>query len=184
MEAHPNDVAAAGDYAVVTSNRGLHVIDMRDPTRPHEAGFLDTVHSDVQGSAYGVVVGSGLAYVLTTDGHWTEMRVVDVRDPARPNIVGEPASVGRRAQGLALGADAVLVAVPPDLDGGPGGLQVSPLSTALRGASNRRRLRDSQCQPHRDRSRSPAGQIRFTTSRRLAPRCWLYPRWTVFTGWT
>ena len=71
------EVAVDGGYAyAMASDAGLRVVDVQDPTDPHEVGFYDTPGSARHGAA-----GNGYVYVADNDG---SARVIDVHDPANP----------------------------------------------------------------------------------------------------
>lgn len=57
---------------------GLHIIDVTDPRRSREIGFLEL------GGAYEVAAAGAYAYLRVDN----ELRIVDVADPANPRIVG------------------------------------------------------------------------------------------------
>lgn len=82
---HVRDVAVLGKYVYLAVCRvpgivrsGFLVIDVSDPTAPHE------VASVTEGSALGVSVVGSHAYVYTGD----RLEVVDVDDPSAPRTVG------------------------------------------------------------------------------------------------
>jgi hypothetical protein len=69
-------VAVSGHHAYVAiSWDGLAVVDVSDPTTPHEVGRIDTPYG-----AANVVVFDGRAYIADQERLW----VVDVTDPTRP----------------------------------------------------------------------------------------------------
>ncbi len=75
------DIVVNGDYAYVAdSEGGLRIVDVSDPTQPHEVGTYGT--SGVY--ANGVAVSNSTAYVTSGSG----LQVVDVSDPAHPAEVG------------------------------------------------------------------------------------------------
>jgi hypothetical protein len=65
----------------------LQVIDVRNPASPRIVGSVDA-----PGSAYGVAVAAGFAYVADC---WAGLLVIDVRNPASPRIVGSADTPGR-----------------------------------------------------------------------------------------
>lgn len=71
---------------------GLGIVDVTQPSSPVELGRLDT-----PGSAWGVVVRDGLAFVADEDGG---LRVVDVSDPTQPTELASLAVPGARALAL------------------------------------------------------------------------------------
>jgi DNA-binding beta-propeller fold protein YncE len=75
------DLDVAGSLAYVTTEYGLTVVDISDPTAPVERGSCD----DCGWMAAGVEVVGTLAY-LAVNGH--ALRVVDVYDPWLPYCVG------------------------------------------------------------------------------------------------
>ena len=65
----------AGSYAyIVDYYGGLHIISVRDPSRPTKEGMYTTL-----GGVQGVAVAGRYAYVAATD-----LYIRDVTDPARP----------------------------------------------------------------------------------------------------
>jgi hypothetical protein len=62
---------------------GLRVVDVTDPTNPHEVGSLDS--SDLQGTADRVSLTNGYAYVTALEGG---LEVLDVADPSDPRLIG------------------------------------------------------------------------------------------------
>jgi hypothetical protein len=71
-------VAVRGDYAYVAHDReGVHVVDIRDPSRPRIAATIA-----VHGRAFDIDFDGGYAYVAE-DG----VSVFDMRDPLSPTRV-------------------------------------------------------------------------------------------------
>ena len=74
-------LAVAGDYVYVADGiSGLLVLDVSDPTNPHEVGSCDT-----PGVANEVVVSGSYAYVADA---WGGLRVMDISNPSAPRGVG------------------------------------------------------------------------------------------------
>jgi hypothetical protein len=74
------DVQVVGSLAYVAiGSGGLSIVDVSSPTSPRVVGSMDTA-----GTAYGVSVANGYAYVAD----FSSMVVVDVRTPTQPLIVG------------------------------------------------------------------------------------------------
>ncbi|MBN1813218.1 MAG: hypothetical protein JXA14_15385 [Anaerolineae bacterium] len=79
MKAHPTDVTAVGDYAYVTTSRGLWILHAPIQTNPSMVGI------ETPGSAMGVAVNDGYAYVA--DG-FSGLRVFNVSDSTSPIDAG------------------------------------------------------------------------------------------------
>lgn len=75
------DIAHVADWFA-----GLHLYDLKDPTRPRLLASLPT-----EGSAKGVIVRDGIAWVADDDHG---LLVVDVRDPTRPQALAQLALPG------------------------------------------------------------------------------------------
>jgi hypothetical protein len=71
-------VAAAGGYAYVVEDAGLHVIDVADSVHPMETGYLPVEN------AQHVEVAGDFAYI----GDGIGLHIVDVSDPVAPREVG------------------------------------------------------------------------------------------------
>ncbi len=77
----------SGNYAYVKdADRVIHVIDISNPSSPHEVGSIDIRPS----KAYGFEVSGGYAFV--TDG--TGLRIIDISNPASPRQKGYYRSKG------------------------------------------------------------------------------------------
>lgn len=91
------DIAVSGDYAyVIDFHVNLHMIDISEPSSPHEVGLYDTPgdwNPHIY-SAYGVAVSGEYAVVAAGAAG---IRVVDVSEPSAPVEVGVyPAEHGER----------------------------------------------------------------------------------------
>jgi hypothetical protein len=73
-----NAVAVSGSVAYITSEAGLHVLDITEPTQPHATGFYEA-----QGAGEVTVMGN-IAYVLVGG----ILHLVDVSDPSALTQVG------------------------------------------------------------------------------------------------
>lgn len=85
MKAHPTDVAVVGDYAYVTTSRGLWILHAPIQTNPSMVGI------ETPGSALGVAVNDGYAYVA--DG-LSGLRLFNVSDATSPFDVGHVGIAG------------------------------------------------------------------------------------------
>ncbi|MBL7024869.1 MAG: T9SS type A sorting domain-containing protein [Candidatus Marinimicrobia bacterium] len=75
------DVDINGSYAyVVDGSRGLHILDISDPTISAEIGFCS-----ISGWAWDVTLEGNYAYVLTEN---SGLRIIDVSDPTSPTESG------------------------------------------------------------------------------------------------
>ncbi|MBU1473154.1 MAG: T9SS type A sorting domain-containing protein [Bacteroidetes bacterium] len=80
LDGFVSDIAIAGSYAYVTvGGKGLWIVDISDPTRPNELGFLRT-----PGYAEGVAVAGNYAYVAAGGAG---VRVVDISDKTHPREI-------------------------------------------------------------------------------------------------
>lgn len=75
-----NNVVVRGNYAYVTTQTGLHVIDVSDPAGPQSVGS-----TTVGGEALGLQIQGN--YVFVAVRH-VGLRVIDVSDPMSPRRVG------------------------------------------------------------------------------------------------
>ncbi len=74
-------VATDGQFAYIAGiERGLRIIDIRNPASPYEIGYYDT-----PGRTYAVVLDGSLAYLA--DGR-SGLRIVDISNPANPIEIG------------------------------------------------------------------------------------------------
>lgn len=73
------DVFVLGDYAYVTSNWGLHIIDISNPKKMRIVGKLKT-----PGQAEGIYVRDGIAYIADGVGGFI---IADVSNPSSPRII-------------------------------------------------------------------------------------------------
>ena len=72
---------------IVAGQAGLRVIDVSEPSNPHEVGFYYT-----HGGARDVDVSGNYAYVAAMD---SGLRVIDISDPTNPQEVGLYAAPGK-----------------------------------------------------------------------------------------
>ncbi len=80
-------VALSGNYAYVSDGYGsLYILDVSDPTAPHEVGRFDT--TDMSRS---VAVSGDFAY-LTAYGSFDGLWIINVSDPQEPHAVGRYSS--------------------------------------------------------------------------------------------
>ncbi len=94
-----DDVALTANRLAVaaTDFGGLSLVDVRDPTQPHEVGRIDALPAFGDADDRRLAVGDGFAYLVsTTDG----LRVFDIRDPSAPREVARASVPGARAIGL------------------------------------------------------------------------------------
>jgi hypothetical protein len=85
-----SDIAASGSLVAVTTNDGLQVVDVSDPTLPEAIGTLGVFGT-------GVAMTGQYAYlrvpVAGNPGH-TDLAVVDLRTPSRPTLVSQVYGAG------------------------------------------------------------------------------------------
>ena len=99
---YAKDVAVAGDYAyVVDHDRGIAIIDIREPGSPTIVGSVD-----LPGEALGVAVLGDYAYVAN---YSYGLQVIDIRMPGSPVIVRSVATPDNAWDAAASG-DCVYVA--------------------------------------------------------------------------
>jgi len=111
-------VALAGETALVAAaDKGLAMIDVRDPKAPVLKGLLDT-----PGEARDVAVDGSTAYVADGTGG---LLAVDLADPAAPKIAGSWDSPGE-ATGLAIRGTTAFLA------DGSAGLQIVDIARPAR----------------------------------------------------
>jgi hypothetical protein len=77
----PRDIFVNTNYAyVTTSEYGLRIIDIADPSNPTQVGFYDG-HSDIKA----VYIQDNYAYLTNfIDG----LLIIDISDPGAPNLIG------------------------------------------------------------------------------------------------
>ena len=76
-----SDVTVVRGFAyLAVGAQGLQIVDVRDPSHPHQVSSLDT-----PGYVQGVDVVGNLAYLADDDGG---LRVIDVTSPTNPRAVG------------------------------------------------------------------------------------------------
>jgi len=85
-----SDIAASGSLVTVSTNNGLQVVDVSDPTLPENIGTLGIFGT-------GVAMTGQYAYlrvpVAGNPGH-TDLAVVDLRTPSRPALVSQVYGAG------------------------------------------------------------------------------------------
>ena len=74
------DVHVVGNYAYVTNNDGLMIIDIQDPHHPQKVGEV------LSGGALGVVVESNIAYIASVTGGFI---ISNVSNPSNPQLIGQ-----------------------------------------------------------------------------------------------
>ena len=74
------DVRVQGDYAFVSNNEGLVIVDIHQPNRPRRAATIELGEA-----AFGIHVENNLAYI---SGGLDGFTIADVGDPANPRILG------------------------------------------------------------------------------------------------
>ncbi len=76
-----SDIAVGRGFAyLAVGAQGLQIVDVRDPSHPHQVSSLDT-----PGYVQGVDVVGNLAYLADDDGG---LRVIDVTSPTNPRAIG------------------------------------------------------------------------------------------------
>jgi len=109
------DIAMQGDYAYVAAgNSGLRILDVTDPARPVEVGFIST-----PGFAQGITIAEEYAYIADS---WADFLIVDISDPTEPVEIGFYDDFPGQAEGVAITEDYVFVTY------GDGGLVVLDIS--------------------------------------------------------
>jgi hypothetical protein len=107
-------VVLEGLAYIAAADAGLRVVDIADPVRPREVGFLPTAKD-----ANRLLVDGDFAYLLTSicEREFCEgqLLVVDVSDAHRPYVSGS-VLMSRGANGLALAEGYVYVAHETGLD--------------------------------------------------------------------
>ncbi len=74
------DVQVQGDYAYVTNNDGLMIIDVSNPSNPNKVGEL------LCGGAMGIAIENNLAYIASVSN---SMIIADISNPANPIQLGQ-----------------------------------------------------------------------------------------------
>ena len=74
------DVQVVGDYAYVTNNDGMMVIDVSNPSNPETIGEL------LSGGSMGVDVESNLVYIATVSNG---LIIADISSPTNPQQIGQ-----------------------------------------------------------------------------------------------
>ena len=74
------DVHVVGDYAYVTNNEGLMIIDIQDPSNPQKVGEL------ILGGALGFVIESNIAYIASASSGFV---ISNISNPSNPQLLGQ-----------------------------------------------------------------------------------------------
>jgi hypothetical protein len=74
----PIDVAVYDKFAYVLDHEGMWVMDISDPTKPFDVGFIPMAETKQ------VVVDGGFAYGIDARGLW----VLDLQNPTAPELIG------------------------------------------------------------------------------------------------
>jgi hypothetical protein len=86
-----NEIELAGDYAYVSWDGGLTIVDISDPRNPKEAGVWKCpggwADVDLSADAKIAVLANGHSGTCATGG--SAATIVDVSDPAKPRAVGK-----------------------------------------------------------------------------------------------
>ncbi len=77
----PHDVAIDGNYAYVAAQGAVSVLDITIPAHPVQVAVIDTA-----GSAEGIAVSGGYAYIADWDSGLAIMDVSNPTDPHRPGV--------------------------------------------------------------------------------------------------
>ena len=67
------------DYVYMTNNKGLEIIDVRQPEKPKKVSLVPT------GVSFGICVKDSMAYISGRGG----LIIADIRDPENPEIINE-----------------------------------------------------------------------------------------------
>ena len=78
------DVHVVGNYAYVTNNDGLMIIDIQDPSNPQKVGEV------LSGGTLGFEIESNIAYIASVTGGFV---ISNVSNPSNPQLLGQD-SVG------------------------------------------------------------------------------------------
>ncbi|MEE9377299.1 MAG: hypothetical protein V3V33_04605 [Candidatus Lokiarchaeia archaeon] len=74
------DVHVQGDYAYVTNNDGLMIIDVSNPSNPEKIGEVLLDHGS------GIVIESNIAYITSPSSGFV---IADISDPSNPVLLGQ-----------------------------------------------------------------------------------------------
>ncbi|MEW5800683.1 MAG: hypothetical protein AB1847_01130 [bacterium] len=96
------NMAISGNYACVTVEYTLKVIDISNPASPQLIGSCGT-----SGDAYGVAISGNIACVAVS--YPSGLRVIDISSPASPQLIGS-CSIPGDAFGVAISGDHAYVA--------------------------------------------------------------------------
>jgi hypothetical protein len=117
------DIALAGDYALVPDGAGMMIVRVADPTKPELVGNYPTSYY-----ATSIEVRGDYAYLAA--GTSNEVEVLDIRNPVAP-VRAALYIAGNRVYGIAVSGERLLIA----RDNGVEIVDVSdPRSPSLRGA--------------------------------------------------
>jgi len=81
------EISVSGDYAYLAdrSDGGLRIVNIADPTHPHEVAFLWDPNQNWD--AFSVAVQGDFAFIIARSHHW--VIVVDISDPENPESLGQ-----------------------------------------------------------------------------------------------
>ena len=80
------DVAVSGDYAFVTSNDGLDIINIQDPYNPHKESVIETDEA-----SFGIFLKDNLAFIAAGG---SGLIIANIDDPTNPIILGQSSGHG------------------------------------------------------------------------------------------
>ena len=80
------DVEISGDYAYVTSNDGLDIINIEDLYNPRRETVLE-----INGGSFGVFIKDNLAFIAAAE---SGLVIADIADPTNPIILGQSSGHG------------------------------------------------------------------------------------------
>jgi hypothetical protein len=89
-------VALEGDFAYVTNNDGVVLVDVSDPAEPRRTAMLE-----LEDGAFGIRAAGDIAYIAADSEGFVTADVSDPRNPARPVQAGRfrfGAGAGRQAR--------------------------------------------------------------------------------------
>ncbi len=75
------DLYVEGDYAYVSTNDGIVIIDLQNPIEPQKIGNID-----IDDGAFGIVVNDGIAFIA---GDSSGFVIADLNDPRNPIKLGQ-----------------------------------------------------------------------------------------------
>ncbi|MEE9410790.1 MAG: hypothetical protein V3V41_07675 [Candidatus Heimdallarchaeota archaeon] len=80
------DVSISGDYAYITSNDGLDIVNIQDPYNPKKITILEISHG-----AFGVFIKDDFAFIAAGG---SGLVIADISDPTNPTILGQSSGHG------------------------------------------------------------------------------------------